>query len=160
MNQKYMQAVTPVTVATLVVMFLATLFFVNPSLSSAATETSKTTPVARTSAVDYAEAQIKQLQDALKITAAQEPLWNDVTVAMRENAKEVDAIRKERAELRTTMNAVERMKFHSKITESQLNQLRKFIPTFEVFYNSLSDAQKKSTDDIFSTGKYRKTKKK
>ena len=87
-------------------------------------------------------------------------MWNNLTVVMRENAKGVDALRKDRDENRTTLNAVERMKLHSQITETHLNQLKKFIPVFEAFYNSLSDEQKKSVDEIFSTGKYRKTKRK
>lgn len=163
MNRIY-RVVFPATFVVMMVTFLSTVIFINPSPSFAATETKKA-PAAkpeekRTSAVDYAEAQIKQFQGSLKITAAQEPLWDNLTTVMRENAKDVDAIRKERAANRGTMNAVERMKFHSQMTESQLNQLKKFIPVFEEFYNSLSDEQKKNADEIFSTGKYRKTKKK
>ena len=52
----------------------------------------------RTSAVEHTEAQIKQLQGALNITAAQEPLWNNLTQVMRENAKDMDVINKDRAE--------------------------------------------------------------
>lgn len=159
MNQKSYQFVFPTTLIILVA-FLSTLMFVNPSPSIAATGKAKDTPVMRTSAVDYAELQIKQLQSSLHITADQEPLWKDLTVLMRENAKDIDALRKQRAENRTGLNAVERMKFHSQVTESQLNQLKKFIPVFEAFYTSLSDEQKKNADEIFSTGKYRKTKRK
>lgn len=159
MNQKSYQRVFPTTFIILVALF-STLIFVNPSPSIAATGKAKAAPMTRMSAVDYAELQIKQLQSSLKITAEQEPLWKDLTVLMRENAKDIDALRKQRAENRTGLNAVERMKFHSQVTESQLNQLKKFIPVFEAFYNSLSDEQKKNADEIFSTGKYRKTRRK
>ena len=159
MNQKSYQLVIP-TALTIAVLFLSTLIFVNPSLSIAATAQQQTSSKIRTSAVDYTESQIKQLQSSLKITAEQEPLWKDLTALMRENAKDIDTLRKQRAENRTGLNAVERMKFHSQVTESQLNQLKKFIPVFETFYNSLSDEQKKNADEIFSTGKYRKTKRK
>jgi len=158
MSQKSYQFVFPTTIVFMVMTFLSTFFLADPGLSYAATV--KAAPVMRMSAVDYAESQIKQLQNSLNITAEQEPLWKDLAVLMRENAKDIDALRKQRAEHRTGLNAVERMKFHSQVTESQLNQLKKFIPVFEAFYNSLSEAQKKSADEIFSTGKYRKTKRK
>jgi hypothetical protein len=54
------------------------------------------------------------------------------------------------------MNAVERMKFHSQITESRLAQQKKLIPPFEALYTGLSDEQKKITDTIFMTGKHGK----
>jgi hypothetical protein len=79
---------------------------------------------------------------------------------MRENAKDMDALTKDRAENTKTMNAVEHMKFHYQITEAQLDQLKKFIPPFEAFYASMSDEQKKITDTIFRTGKFEKRKKK
>lgn len=160
MNRIMYRAAFPAAFVALLVAFLSTVMFINPGPSFAASGAKSTPAAARTSAVDYAEAQIKQLQASLNITTAQEPLWNDLTAAMRENAKDVDALRKERAANRTTMNAVERMKFHSQMTESHLSQLKKFIPVFEAFYNSLSDEQKKNADTIFATGKYGKNRKK
>jgi hypothetical protein len=81
---------------------------------------------------------------------------------MRENAKDMDALTdtlaKERAESTKTMNAVEHMKLHSQITAAHSDQLEKFIPPFEAFYFSMSDEQKKTTDTIFRTGKYGKSK--
>jgi hypothetical protein len=76
---------------------------------------------------------------------------------MRENAKEMDALK---AGDTKTMNAVEHMKLHLQYTEARLNQMKKLIPPFEEFYNSMSDAQKKSTDTIFRTGRYGKNKRK
>jgi hypothetical protein len=75
---------------------------------------------------------------------------------MRENAKEMDALTKDRAESSKTMNAVERMKFHSQITETQLAHQKRFIPVFEAFYTNLTDEQKKITDSLFMTGKHGK----
>jgi hypothetical protein len=116
--------------------------------------------IARPSAVEQTEAQIKQLQGALNITAAQKELWNNLTQVMRENAKDMDALNKDRAENTKPMNAVEHMKFHSQITEAHLDQLKKLIPPFEALYASMSDEQKKTTDTIFRTGKSGKPKRK
>jgi hypothetical protein len=79
---------------------------------------------------------------------------------MRENAKEMDALTKDMAENTKTMNALEHMKLHSQITEAHLAQLKKLIPPFEAFYNSMSDQQKNITDIVFRTGKYGKSKRK
>ncbi len=160
MKLKAYQVAFPVTLVVVMVAFLCTIFFANANLSFAASGKKKPSAVARTSAVDYTEAQIKQLQGALNITEAQKELWDNLTQVMRENAKEMDALTKERAETTKPMNAVEHMKFHSQITEAHLDQLNKLIPPFEAFYASMSDEQKKITDTVFRTGKHGKHKRK
>jgi hypothetical protein len=160
MKLKAYQVAFPVALIVVMVAFLSTIFFANANLSFAASGKKKPPAVARTSAVDYTEAQIKQLQGALNITEAQKELWDNLTAVMRENAKEMDAITKERAEKTKPMNAIEHMKFHSQITEAHLDQLNKLIPPFEAFYASMSDEQKKITDTVFRTGKHGKHKRK
>ena len=160
MKQKAYQIAFSATLIVVMVAFLTTIFFVNANLSFAASSKKKSSAVVRTSAVEHTEAQIKQLQGALNITEAQKELWNNLTQVMRENAKGMDAFTKERAENAKTMNAVERMKFHSQITEAHSDQLKKLIPPFEAFYASMSDQQKNITDTIFRTGRHAKSKKK
>jgi hypothetical protein len=160
MNQKSFQVAFPATLVVVMVAFLSIFFFANADNSFAASGKKKSSAVTRTTAVEHTEAQIKELQDALKITPAQEVLWNNLTLVMRENAKEMDVLTKDRAEATKTMNAVERLKFHSQITEARLNQMKKLIPPFETFYAGMSDEQKKSTDTIFRTGKHEKQKRK
>jgi hypothetical protein len=158
MKQKAYQVAFPVTLVVVMVAFLSTIFFASANLSFAASGKKKSPAIARTSAVEHTEAQIKQLQGALNITEAQKELWNNLTEAMRENAKDMDALNKERAENTKPMNAVEHMKFHSQITQTHLDQLEKLITPFEAFYDSMSDQQKNITDIIFQTGKYGKQK--
>ena len=164
MKRKAYQVVFPAILVVVMVAFLTAIFFANANLSFAASGKKKSSAVARTSAVDHTEAQIKQLQGALNITEAQKELWNNLTKVMRENAKDMDAftdaLTKERAESTKTMNAVEHMKFHSQITEVHSDQLKKFIPPFEALYSSMTDEQRKSTDTIFRTGVYGKSKRK
>jgi len=158
MNQRAYQVVFPAALVVVMAAFLSAIFFANATPSFAASHTKKTTAVARASAVEHTGAQIKQLQDSLKITEAQQALWNNLTQVMMENAKEMDALTKERAENSKTMNAVERMKFHSQITEARLAQQKRLIPPFETFYAGMSDEQKKITDTIFTTGRHGKKK--
>jgi hypothetical protein len=151
---------SPITHVVVMMAFLSAIFLANANLSFAASNTKKTQEVARVSAVDHTEARITQLQAALKITDAQKELWNTLTLVMRDNAKDMDALSKDRAENAKTMNAVERMKFHSQITDAHLKHLQKFIPPFETLYASMSDEQKKTADTLFKKGKDRKMKRK
>ena len=156
MKRKAYQIVFSATLVLVMVAFLSAIFFANPNSSFAASGKKKSSAVARPSAVAYAENQIKQLQGALNLTEAQQELWNNLTQVMRENAKDMDVLIKDRAENAKTMNSVEHLKLHSQITEAHLAQLKKLIPPFEAFYNSQSDEQKKITDTLFRTGKYEK----
>jgi hypothetical protein len=164
MKQKAYQGAYSATLVVVMVAFLSALFFVNANLSFAAAGKKKSPAVARTSAVEHTEAQIKLLQGALNITEPQKELWNNLTKTMRENAKDMDAFsdarHKERAEGTKTMNAVEHMKLHSQVTKAQLTQMEKLIPPFEAFYSSMSDEQKNITDTTFRTGRHGKSKKK
>jgi hypothetical protein len=160
MKRKAYQVVFSVTLVVVVVAFLSTIFFIDANPSFAAAGKKKSSAIARTSAVEHTEAQIKQLQGALKINPDQEELWKNLTEVMRENAKDMDTLRKERAEGTKTMNAVEHMKFHSQTTKAHLDQMEKLIPPFEAFYDSMSDQQKTITDIIFRTGKHGKQKRK
>ena len=153
MKQKAYQVAFPVTLVVVMVAFLPTIFFASANLSFAASGKEKSSAIARPSAVEQTEAQIKQLQGVLKITDAQKELWNNLTQVMRENAKEMDALTKTKSENIRTMNAVEQMEFRSQISEAHLDQLKKFIPPFLALYDSMSDEQKKNTDKIFLTGR-------
>ena len=153
MNQKAYQVSFPLLPFVVMMAFLSVIFFANVNPSFAASGTKKSSADVRTSAVEYTEAQIKQLQGVLKITDAQKELWNNLVQVMRENAKEMDALTKTKSENIRTMNAVEQMEFRSQISEAHLDQLKKFIPPFLALYDSMSDEQKKNTDKIFLTGR-------
>jgi hypothetical protein len=159
MKSKAYQFAFPVALVVVMAAFLSIIFFADANQAVAATGKKKTAAVADISAVEHTEARIKQLQDALIITADQEVLWNNLTQVMRENAKSQDDLTKDRAENSKIMNSVERMKYHSQTTEAHLEQLKKVIPPFEALYTSMSDDQKKITDAIFRTGKHEKHKK-
>ena len=157
MKQKVYKVAFQATLVVVMAAFLSIIFFANSNLSYAASVKKKASAVTRISAVDHVEAQIKQLQDTLNITEAQNELWNNLTQVMRENAKSMDALTMERAEMTETMNSLERMKFHRQITETHLDHLQNLIPPFEALYTSMSDQQKNITDVIFRTGKYGKS---
>jgi hypothetical protein len=159
MNRRTFNIAVPATLVVMVA-FASAIFFASPNSAQAATAKKKAPVVARATAIEHTEAQIKQLEDALQLTAAQKDLWSNVTLVMRENAKGMDDLRKERSGVPATLNAVDSLKFHSRISEIQLEQLKKLIPPFEALYISMTIEQKASTDAIMQTGKHRKNKNK
>jgi TolA-binding protein len=160
MERKIYSVFVRMTLVLVMAALLSTIILASANISFAASGQKRTQTMTRTSAVEYTEAQITQLQGSLNITEAQQPLWNNMTQVMRENARDMDDLNKERAEQTAPMNAVEHMKFHSQVTQSHLSQTNKLIPPFEAFYDSMSDQQKNITNIVFSTGKYGRSKRK
>ena len=158
--QKNRTAILSARVVVVMIGLLATVIFATADSASASSGKSKSSAIAKPSAADHVEARIKQLQAAIKITEAQELLWNNLTKVMRDNAKEMDLLTRERAANFQSMNALEEMKFHLQITEAQAAQLEEFIPVFEALYVSMSDEQKISSDTLFRTGRQGKHKRK
>jgi protein CpxP len=140
------------------VAFLVTIAFGGANFSLAASaEPAQRTP-AKASKVDRTEARINDLHAKLKITPAQEDLWNKVTEVMRGNAKKMDTLIQARSEKEKTMNTVEDLKSYSEITQAHADGLKNFIPVFEALYASMSDEQKKDADALFRFGGHRKAK--
>ena len=101
------------------------------------------------SKTDRVEARIKELLAKLKITPAQEELWNKVTEVMRDNAKTMEALIKARSENASTMTAIDDLKSYGEIADAHADGIKKFIPVFEPLYASMSDVQKKNADTFF-----------
>jgi protein CpxP len=139
------------------VAFFVTIAFAGGYLSQAVAADPAQKPP-RVSKVDRTEARIKDLHAKLKITPAQEELWNKVTQVMRDNAKTMDALIQTRIEKAKTMNTVEDLKSYSEITQAHADGLKNFIPVFEELYTSMSDEQKKDADTLFRYGGHKKSK--
>ncbi len=90
----------------------------------------------------------------LKITPAEESLWNAVAQAMRENAAAMDKLV---AETRTTppqnMTAVADLQTYQKFAQTHVDGLKNLIPAFEKLYAAMPDAQKKAADEVFRSSR-------
>jgi periplasmic protein CpxP/Spy len=138
--------------------FIVTIAFAGANLSHAVSGRSAHRTSAKVSKVDRTEARIKDLQATLKITPAQEDLWNKVTQVMRDDAKKMDALNQARFEKAKAMNAVEDLKSYSQVAQAHADGLKNFIPVFEALYTSMSDDQKKAADTLFRHGSHRMSK--
>ena len=97
---------------------------------------------------DLVEARIKTLHSDLHITAAQEAQWSPVAQMMRENGKAMEDLRKQRVDAKT-LGAVDELKSYAATIDAHADGVRKFVPVFQSLYDSMSDAQKKTADDVF-----------
>ncbi|HUJ68582.1 MAG TPA: Spy/CpxP family protein refolding chaperone [Syntrophorhabdales bacterium] len=103
---------------------------------------------------------IKAFHSKLGIMQSQEERWNRLAQVMRENGVAMHALIQAR-KAKGAMNAVDDLKSYSEIQDAEAAGLRKFIPPFEDLYASMSDAQKKNADKLFTkvtTHKMRKKK--
>jgi hypothetical protein len=137
------------TALTVAVVLLAFVVLASPSFSRAASSEPGMATAGKVSRADRVEARIKELQTKLKITPAQEALWNNLTQVMQDNAKTMGALTKARSEEASTMTAIDDLKSYAEIVEAHADGIRKFILAFEPLYASMSDAQKKAADKLF-----------
>ena len=105
----------------------------------------KTTPARG----DDVEARIKTLHNQLRITAEQEPAWNTVAETMRSNAKSRADIHSEQTATERTATAPEMVTAYAKTMDAHADGVHKFATAFQPLYDSMSDAQKKTADDVF-----------
>src|SRR5215471_14112815 len=103
-------------------------------------------------APDQAAARAKYLHDRLRIAAEQEPLWDAVAQAIRDNAEDLAPLLKERFHATTSGNALDLLRSYETLGEAQLNGLKKIITVFDPLYDALSDSQKKIADAIIREG--------
>jgi|SRR5215469_1993814 len=126
-----------------------------PTAPSAAPETPSTAPAAKPAPTKTSrrasgvEARIKSLHTHLKITAEQEPQWQQVAQVMRDNAATIEKLVTERNAKVKTMTAVENLQTYSDIVQAHADGIKKLASAFDPLYASMSDAQKKAADAIF-----------
>jgi periplasmic protein CpxP/Spy len=109
-----------------------------------------TTPAsAKSEGESPVEAHIKELHKRLHITAAQDTQWNNLAEVMRTNAKTMRDLEKQRSKDTQSMSAVDVVKSYDSVIEAHEEGMKKFVPAFEAVYNSMSDEQKKTADELF-----------
>jgi protein CpxP len=95
--------------------------------------------------------QIADLKKQLKITPQQEPQFNAFAEVMRNNARDEDSQMRQ-AGANQRPNAVDALKQAQQMAEMQSNGLKRLVPAFQALYDSLSDPQKKTADQVLGGG--------
>ncbi len=98
------------------------------------------------------EQRIATLHKALKITPEEEPLWNAVAQAMRENAANMEkVVAANRATPPQNMTAMDDLTAYEKFAQAHVDGLKNLISAFQALYNAMPDDQKKVADQVFRT---------
>ena len=98
----------------------------------------------------HIEGRIAFLRAELKITDAQAPAFERVAEAMRENVKDMAQLHEQhRADRDKPQTAVERLEMMEKFGELHTQHEQRFLAAFKPLYDSLSDEQKKTADELF-----------
>lgn len=108
------------------------------------------TPLGRKEAASV-EKHIATLHAKLHITQAQEPLWQPLAAAMRDNVVQLDSVYAEREKTYRSMSAVDDLKSYGQVQQTHAVNVKNLIGPFEALYGSFSVSQKKEADETFRT---------
>lgn len=95
------------------------------------------------------ERRIKDLHFRLLISPAQQPQWDAFADVMRANARNMDQTFQQRVNTMSDMTAPENMRSYSQIAMVHAQDMQKLAPAFQVLYDTMSDSQKKTADQVF-----------
>jgi len=104
---------------------------------------------AATKAAAGVDGLVAHLHHELKITPAQEALFQKLADVMRENAETMSTLAKRRVDAAQTMTAVDDLKSYAEISAAHAEGTKKMIAAFQPLYDSMSDDQKKTADEEF-----------
>jgi periplasmic protein CpxP/Spy len=76
-------------------------------------------------------ARIKYLHDRLRITPEQESLWDTVAQTIRDNARDIVPLLRERFRAKTSGSVLDFLHSYEALGEAQLDSLKKFISVFD-----------------------------
>src|SRR5579864_5931324 len=93
--------------------------------------------------VDEVEIRITNLHNALGVTADQEPLFRTYADAMRANARTMQGLFQQRAQV-TDFTASARLRWYAQLTAAHATAVNNLIAPFDALYQTLSDSQKQA----------------
>jgi hypothetical protein len=70
---------------------------------------------------------------------------------MRDNARNMDQTFRERAQNFQSLNAVENMQSYANIAQRHAQDVQRLVPGFQKLYNSLSDEQRRTAEQVFQS---------
>jgi hypothetical protein len=98
----------------------------------------------------HIEGRLGYIKAELKITDAQEPLWNTYAAAARDNSKAMTAHCTTMMDQRGSQTSLpDRLDQHEQLMAAQLDSVRAMNKALKPLYAALSDSQKKAADQLF-----------
>lgn len=101
----------------------------------------------------HVEGQIAFLRTELGITAAQEPLWDKVAAAMRDDVAQMRAaVAQAQAARQAPETALTHLETRARFAALRATGEERFLAAFRPLYEALSAEQRKSADELFAHG--------
>lgn len=157
-NNAFLPRMAPASALTAAIVF-GVAMLANPAFAASPMNSRSGGHVMTVAAHSSVEARISSLHARLQITAAQEPLWQQVAQVMRDNAGAMDSLRKARAASGTSISAVDALRAYGEMVDTHADGVRKLMPAFQALYDSMSDPQKRNADLIFHNDSHSMSKK-
>lgn len=104
------------------------------------------TPAERAARV---EARINRLHAELAITPEQKPQWDQFAQVMRDNAQNMEKAFDQRGARLATMSAAANMQSYADVAVAHAQDVQRLAVAFQSLYNSFSDSQKQTADQLF-----------
>jgi protein CpxP len=117
--------------------------------------TAKAKPAAGHEMGPTIEQRIKDLHTKLLITPAQQPQWDGFATVMRDNAQNMEQTFHQRVNTMSGMTAPENMQSYAQIAMNHAKDMEKLAPAFQTLYDTMSDSQKKTADQVFRDDAHR-----
>jgi hypothetical protein len=96
------------------------------------------------------EAHIEMLHKELGITSAEDPQWERVAQAMRDNARRLDKVLDERKQGMDHATAVDNLNSYAQVAEAHAENVKRMADAFSGLYSAMSDEQKREADKVFN----------
>jgi LTXXQ motif family protein len=140
------------------VVVAATFVLGGPAMAAVVSQTA-TTPGAPTTAQQtrgwsiqqITQERLNHLRDQLRITAAEEPAWNQFAQISIQNAANLDQAYRQRTERVPTANAVQNLQSFAQIQMEQAQDMQRLVPAFQSLYSKLTQQQQQIADQTFRT---------
>jgi hypothetical protein len=95
------------------------------------------------------EQQINDLRRRLNITQAQQAQFDAFAQAMRQNSQTMDGLAQQEQQ-KPSRTAVEDLQSTIKLSEAEVEGLKRLLPPLQALYDSLSDQQKRTADQVLA----------
>lgn len=128
---------------------LLTMTLGTPSTFAQSTAASPEPPRQAASAADRVEQRIASLHARLRITPAEQPLWDKFAQVMRDNAQKLSETAGERAAKLKDMNASDNMQSYAQLAMVHAQDLQNLTTAFQPLYASFSPEQQREADTMF-----------
>jgi hypothetical protein len=99
---------------------------------------------------DSIEARLAEIKQRLNITAAQQPQFDKFADVLKQNAREMEALMQKEMPS-APPGAVEGLRIAASFAQAEADNLKRLVPALEALYASLSEQQKRTADEMFST---------